>query len=65
MPDSWLEDKALATAWLVNTYRNDARFAPPPEWWLDWSQHKREGEERLRLLESLGRKPAGVENTGA
>lgn len=58
IPQRWLQDKVLAAEWLVETYRDDARFGRPSEWWLNRGFHASDGERVLRLLESLGRKPA-------
>jgi hypothetical protein len=63
LPKGWHENRALAAEWLIETYRNTTRFSHPPQWWLDSDSHKDEGVplKVLRLLESIGRKPASEE----
>ncbi len=62
MPRRWIQEPILVAEWLVKTYRDDARFMPPSDWWLAMDFHKEHGEKTLRLLESLGRKPAASES---
>ena len=59
IPEGWRGDEDKLQEWLVETFRDDARFAPVDETWLNSSYNKTWCSERiLRLLESLGRKPA-------
>ena len=57
IPERWIEDPTSAAEWLVETYRDDPRFMPPSEFWLNDDTHAESDERALRLLESLGRRP--------
>ena len=56
MPKAWHEQREKPQEWLVETFRDDARFAPIDENWLNSRAGKGLYSEKiLRLLESLGR----------
>jgi hypothetical protein len=63
IPEGWRGDNDKIQEWLIDTFRDDARFAPLDDNWLNSSLHQKWCSDKiLRLLESLGRKPAeGVE----
>ncbi|KAK4143642.1 uncharacterized protein C8A04DRAFT_37258 [Dichotomopilus funicola] len=58
VPTAWIEDPNRSTEWLVKTYRGDTRFAPLSQRWLNTFSHSQLDPRAVRLLESLGRKPA-------
>lgn len=58
VPKAWIQDPNRSTEWLVETYRDDTRYAPLCQRWLDTFSHSHLDPKAVRLLESLGRKPA-------
>ncbi|KAK3291583.1 uncharacterized protein B0H64DRAFT_409485 [Chaetomium fimeti] len=65
IPQRWIEDPSVAAEWVVETYRDDTRFRPPSAFWLNDELHEESGPKALRLLESLGRKPAASQCAGS
>ncbi|KAH6847370.1 hypothetical protein B0I37DRAFT_374895 [Chaetomium sp. MPI-CAGE-AT-0009] len=60
IPQSWLSNKELAAAWLLETWgRPDpTKYEPLSEYFLNHPAHKERGPALVALLEKLGRKPA-------
>ncbi|KAK0739326.1 hypothetical protein B0T21DRAFT_284141, partial [Apiosordaria backusii] len=58
VPVSWLSDPEEAAIWLLKTYRNDERYSPLDEVFLDHPDHMNRTGRLLELLEQFGRKPA-------
>ncbi|KAK4141967.1 uncharacterized protein C8A04DRAFT_13652 [Dichotomopilus funicola] len=59
MPESWVKDPDQATEWLVATFRDDTRFAPLSHDFLNCYFRTKCSPRAQKLLEDLGREPAG------
>ena len=56
IPARWLEDHGLAVEYLVATFRDSPKYAPPSPEFLDTEWDPSVGQKSLGLLDSLGRK---------